>query len=71
MSEEVGEIKSKSTNKRWIIAISKEKGLPTIKKQKSNLKINLLKSASESKFSKDMKKLFPDAELVDIGEENS
>ena len=59
------------TNKRWIIAISKEKGLPTIKKQKSNLKINLLKSASESKFSKDMKKLFPDAELVDIGEENS
>ena len=40
------------TNKRWIIAFSKENGLPTLKEQKKILQKNLFKKASESNFSK-------------------
>ena len=58
------------TNKRWIIAFSKEDGLPTVKKQKKILEENLIKKASESKFSNDIKKIFPDAELLKVEEKN-
>ncbi len=58
------------TKKRWIIAFSKENGLPTLKEKKNNLKKNILKRGSESKFSKDIKTLFPDAELLNIEEES-
>ncbi len=57
------------TNKRWIIAFSKEYGFPTIKEQKKDLKVNLIKKESVSKFFKDVKKIFPDAELTDVNEE--
>ncbi len=57
------------TNKRWIIAFSKEKGFPTIKDQNKNMKDNLLKKESESDFSKKIKKLFSDAELLKVEEE--
>ena len=58
------------TNKRWIIAFSKEDGSPTIKKQKKDLEVNLLKKESEAEFSKEVKKKFPDSELVKLEEEN-
>ena len=56
------------TNKRWIIAFSKEDGLPTVKKQKKILEENLIKKESDSKFSNDIKKIFPDAELLKVEE---
>jgi len=58
------------TNKRWIIAFSKEDGSPTVKKQKKDLEVNLLKKESETDFSKEVKKIFPDSQLVKVEEEN-
>ncbi len=58
------------TNKRWIIAFSKEEGLPTLKEQKKKLKVNLLKKVSSSEFSNKVKKIFPDAELVNVDDGN-
>ena len=58
------------TNRRWIIAFSKEYGLPTIKEQKKDLKANLIKKESETNFFKEVKKTFPDAELIDVNEED-
>ncbi len=60
----------KWTNKRWIIAFSKENSLPTLKEQKKDLNLELLKKESVSDFSKEVKKIFPDAELIKIEEEN-
>jgi len=57
------------TEKRWIIAFSKKDGLPTIKEQKNNLELNLIKKESETEFSKNIKKIFPDAELLKVTEE--
>jgi len=57
------------TNKRWIIAFSKEDGSPTVKKQKKDLEVNLLKKESESEFSKEFKKIFPESQLVKVEEE--
>ena len=56
------------TNKRWIIAFSKEKGLPTLKEQKNKLRADLLKSEKGSDFSQEIKKKFPDAELIGVEE---
>ena len=58
------------TQKRWIIAFSKEDGLPTIKEQKNNSELNLIKKESETEFSKNIKKIFPDAELLKVTEED-
>ena len=69
LSEEVGEIKSKSTNKRWIIAFSKEIGFPTIKKQQAEMKADLLSKENKSNLSKEVKKLFVDAELLKVEED--
>ena len=57
------------TNKRWIIALSKKDGLPTLKEQKKNLQSNLIKKKSETNFSNEIKKIFPDAELKNIKED--
>ena len=54
------------TKKRWIKSFSKKKGLPTIKEQKKNIKNDLLKSELKTEFSKEVEKLFPDAELLEI-----
>ena len=54
------------TKKRWIISFSKKKGLPTIKEQKKNIKNDLFKSELKTDFSKEVEKLFPDAELLEI-----
>ena len=56
------------TNKRWIIAFSKEKGLPTLKEQKNKLRADLLQNVKGSDFSQEIKKKFPDAELIGVEE---
>ena len=56
------------TNKRWIIAFSKENGLPTLKEQKNKLRADLLQNEKGSDFSKEIKKKFPDAELIGVEE---
>ncbi len=58
------------TNKRWIIAFSKEEGSPTIRKQKKDLELNLLKKESETGLSKEIKKIFPDSELIKVEDDN-
>ena len=57
------------TNKRWIIAFSKEIGFPTIKKQKAEMKADLLSKENKSNLSKEVKKLFVDAELLKVEED--
>ena len=58
------------TDKRWIIALSKESGLPTVKEQKKNLQDDLFRKESESSFSKKVKKIFSDAELLKVEKDN-
>ncbi len=57
------------TNKRWIIAFSKEIGFPTIKKQQAEMKADLLSKENKSNLSKEVKKLFVDAELLKVEED--
>ncbi len=57
------------TNKRWIIAFSKEHGLPTLKEQKTKFRKELLKREFDSDLSKEIKKIFPDAELLKLKED--
>ena len=59
------------TGKRWIIAFSKENGSQSLKEQSQNLKINLFKKESESGFSKEIKNIFPDAELLKVEEDEN
>ncbi len=57
------------TNKRWIIAFSKEIGFPTIKQQQAEMKADLLSKENKSNLSKEVKKLFVDAELLKVEED--
>ena len=57
------------TNKRWIIAFSQEAGLPTIKEQKKESEVHLLKKESKTNFSKEIKNMFPDSELIKVEED--
>ncbi len=59
------------TKTRWIIAFSKKDGMPTLKEQKKKFEKNLLKKENISGFSKEIKKLFPDAELLKLEEKDS
>ena len=54
------------TNKRWIIAFSKKKGSPSLKEKKKELRDEELKKGANSDFSKQIKKIFSDAELIKI-----
>ena len=58
------------TNKRWIITFSKEIGQQTLKEKKLVLHADLLKKESDSKLSKEVKELFPDAVLSEIEEKD-
>ena len=58
------------TGRRWIIAFSKEVGLPTIKEKRKDLEKKLFNSVSKSDFSQKIKKIFPDAELLTAKKEN-
>ena len=57
------------TKKRWIIAFSKENGLPTLKEQKIKSRKELLKREFDSDLSKEIKKMFPDAEFFKLKED--
>ncbi len=59
------------TKRRWIIAFSKEKGQSTVKEKNDNLQKDLLKKEANSNFGKEIKKIFPDAELLKIEEDNN
>ena len=54
------------TNKRWIIAFSKKKGSPSLKEKKKEMRDEELKKGANSDFSKKIKKIFSDAELIKI-----
>ncbi len=58
------------TDKRWIIALSKKNGSPTLKEEKKKLKSTVLKNQSNTNFSNKVKKIFPDAELVHAEEDD-
>ena len=54
------------TNTRWIISLSQNKGQETIKKTSEGEKKNNLKDFEQTDIFNNIKKLFPDAELIDI-----
>ena len=57
------------TNQRWIVAFSKEKGLPTLKEQQKQSNKKLFDKEMASEFSKEVKNIFPDAELLNVEED--
>ncbi len=60
----------KWTAKRWIITLSKEDGGKTYLQEKLDAKKKLLKDEKNSEFYKEIANAFPDADLIDIKEEN-
>ena len=54
------------TGNRWIIALSKKKGKPSIKENEVNLKKDLLEKIKKRTVYKKILETFPDAELIDI-----
>ena len=54
------------TNNRWIITLSKTKGQPSIKETEVNLKKELIESVKNSLIYKNILEKFPDAELIDV-----
>ncbi len=54
------------TNTRWIISLSQNKGQETIKKTSEWEKKNNLKDFEQTEIFNNIKKSFPDAELIDI-----
>jgi len=54
------------TNNRWIITLSKAKGLPSKKETEINLKIELIENIKNSSTYKNILEKFPDAELIDV-----
>ena len=54
------------TNSRWIIALSKQKGLMTKKNQELILKKNLLEKIKKDQIYKNVLEKFTDAELIDV-----
>ncbi len=58
------------TGKRWMIAFSKESGSPTLKEQRKKIEKDILNKENKSEFSKNIKKIFPDAQLLKAEEDN-
>ena len=54
------------TNTRWIISLSQNKGQETIKKTSEGEKKNNLKDFEQTDMFNNIKKSFPDAELIDV-----
>ena len=54
------------TNTRWIISLSQNKGKETIKKTSEGEKKNNLKDFEQTDIFNNIKKSFPDAELIDV-----
>jgi DNA polymerase-3 subunit gamma/tau len=58
------------TGKRWIITLSKEEGQTTIYEIKNKLKEELFNDIKKLEVYKKIMETFPDAELVDVKEED-
>jgi DNA polymerase-3 subunit gamma/tau len=56
------------TGKRWIITLSKEEGSKTLYQKKIDEKEKFLNKEKESEVFKEMKNIFPDADLIDVKE---
>ena len=54
------------TQLRWIITLTKTKGMPSKKENENNLKKELIKNAKDTAIHQDILKIFSDAELVDV-----
>ena len=54
------------TNTRWIISLSQNKGQETIKKTSEGVRKNNLKDFEQTDIFNNIKKSFPDAELIDV-----
>ncbi len=54
------------TGARWIITFSKNKGEISIKEKENNKKIELMKTAKETKLYEEVLEKFPDANLIDV-----
>ena len=54
------------TNNRWIITLSKTKGLPSKKEVEVNLKKELTESVKNSLIYQNILQKFPDAELINV-----
>ena len=57
------------TGKRWIISLSKEEGQTTVFEKKNKLKSELLEEMKQSEEYRKILEVFPDAELIDVKEE--
>ena len=58
------------TGKRWIISLSKAENLRTFHQEKESKKEELLNKEKESETFKEMLKIFSDANLIDVREED-
>jgi len=54
------------TNKRWIILLSKKKGLITKKQEEKINKEKIIENVKKSKFYNEILDILPDAELLDF-----
>ena len=61
---------SEWTGKRWIISLSKDQGETTVFDKKNKIKAELLEKMKQSDSYKKILEAFPDAELVDVKEED-
>ena len=57
------------TGKRWIISLSKDEGETTVFDKKNKIKSELLEEMKQSETYKKIIEIFPDAELIDVKEE--
>ena len=58
------------TGKRWIISLSKDEGETTVFDKKNKIKSELLEEMKQSETYKKIIEIFPDAELIDVKEED-
>ena len=58
------------TGERWIISLSKNSDAKSIYEKNLENKSNILEDFKKSKTAKDIKKAFPDAQLIDLKNEN-
>ena len=58
------------TKKRWIITLSKEKGENTLHEQEIKRKKSVLENEKQNLVYKKILNTFPDADLIDVKEDN-
>ena len=58
------------TGKRWIISLSKDEGETTVFDKKNKIKSELLEEMKQSETYKKIIEIFPDAELINVKEED-